>query len=176
MKRFLKIFVWVAFAIFISTASWAEDPMTTAVKRFAELFVELKPIVYVCGAFGLMSIAVAAFFGKMDWSRLTFVGLALTFLALAGAIVDYLIGNQQAQVDGQSFATLLKDTDPRTADHADIAPEFLLWPSPLPRPSEDKPWYVMPIYVPPTPVSPGNHGGNHHTDPGGGERFIAIPK
>ena len=122
MKRFLIIFAWVAFAVLLSTASWAEDPMTTAVKQFAKLFVQLKPIVYVCGAFGLLSIAVAAFFGKMDWSRLTFVGLALTTLAMTGAIVDYMIGNEEAKIDW-SFAATLEDTDPLQADFIDQLPD-----------------------------------------------------
>ena len=159
MKRFLIILAWVAFAVLLSTASWAEDPMETAVKKFIDLFVKLKPIVYVCGAFGLLSIATAAFFGKMDWSRLTFVGLALMFLAMAGAIVDYLIGNEQANINGQSFATLLGDTDPTTTDtQAMLGGNPPLAPGQLPGLGPDVPGIFkdMPIYIvtPPAPPSP----------------------
>ena len=112
MKKGL-LFILLLFVVLWACPAFAKaNAIVRAVEQYKELFLNLKPLVYVCGAFGLMSISCAAFFGKMDWSRLTFIGIALLFLSMAGAIVDYLINNngQEFKIDNKSFAEALDKT------------------------------------------------------------------
>ena len=108
MKRYLSIFFYSFCCVALwATAALASSPVMDAVNKYANIFIELKPLVYICGAFGIMAVACAAFFGKMDWLRLAFIGIALMFLSLAGAIVDYLIDDESLFDGGQSFASKL---------------------------------------------------------------------
>ena len=113
MKSCLKILLWMAVAVLFTTIAWAQEPdnaaIDEAVNEWIALFKQLKPFIYICGAFGLLSIACAAFFGKMDWSRLTFIGIALLFVAGTGMIIDYLISSDAGKID-ISFKTELEDS------------------------------------------------------------------
>ncbi|MBP5160883.1 MAG: TrbC/VirB2 family protein [Alphaproteobacteria bacterium] len=117
MKRYLSIFFYSFCCVALwATAALASSPLMDAINKYADIFIDLKPLVYICGAFGIMAVACAAFFGKMDWLRLAFIGIALMFLSLAGAIVDYLIDDDSLFDGGQSFASKLDSNskDPLT--------------------------------------------------------------
>ena len=117
MKRYLSIFFYSFCCVALwATAALASSPLMDAINKYADIFIDLKPLVYICGAFGIMAVACAAFFGKMDWLRLAFIGIALMFLSLAGAIVDYLIDDDSLFDGGKSFASKLdgNSKDPLT--------------------------------------------------------------
>lgn len=113
MKKSLLLILLLFVVMWACPAFAKTNAIVRAVQQYKDLFLNLKPLVYICGAFGLMSIACAGFFGKMDWSRLTFVGIALLFLSMAGAIVDYLVNSngEEFQIDGKSFAEALDKAD-----------------------------------------------------------------
>lgn len=67
----------------------AQSVMGIAAKKALQAFQATRTIVFIVGGFGLVGIACAAIFGKMNWKWFAFLAVGLAILAAAGSIVDY---------------------------------------------------------------------------------------
>ena len=63
--------------------------MGIAANKALDTFAAVRTIVFIVGGFGLVGIACAAIFGKMNWKWFAFLAIGLAILAAAGAIVEY---------------------------------------------------------------------------------------
>jgi hypothetical protein len=66
--------------------------MTVAQEKARNVFISVKTIVFIVGGFGLVAVAFAAIFGKVNWKWFAGLAVGLAILAAAGAIVDYSTG------------------------------------------------------------------------------------
>ncbi len=110
MKNLKKMFVLcslaLVFTVLLADASFAEDSvMQTGMKKALQLFVHIKTIIFVVGAFGLIGIAFQAIFGKVKWTWFAGLAVGLAILAAAGAIVNYATGgNIDSTQTGDTFS------------------------------------------------------------------------
>ena len=63
--------------------------MGVAATKALDAFAATRTIVFIVGGFGLVGIACAAIFGKMNWKWFAFLAVGLAILAAAGSIVEY---------------------------------------------------------------------------------------
>lgn len=75
-----------------SQASVMEMGKTKAVN----VFLAVKAIIFVVGGFGLVGIAFAAIFGKINWKWFAALAVGLAILAAAGSIVNYATGENMS--------------------------------------------------------------------------------
>lgn len=68
-------------------------------KKAVDIFRQVRTIIFIVGGFGLMVLAVAAIFGTMSWEKFAYLGIGLTILALAGAIVEWFAGEDPGLED-----------------------------------------------------------------------------
>lgn len=101
--NFIKNNIWtfaaiMLFAMFglVDNAAAAIGPGTqsnsvlgVAAGKALDVFKATRTIVFIVGGFGLVGIACAAIFGKMQWKWFAFLAIGLAILAAAGAIVNY---------------------------------------------------------------------------------------
>lgn len=96
--QFLKRNVWticcLVLVVFLATMGDASaqaegDLMGKAQTKAANVFKAVKSIIFVVGGFGLVGLAFAAIFGKVDWKKFAGLAVGLAILAAAGAIVQY---------------------------------------------------------------------------------------
>ncbi len=111
MKNLKKVFTLcslaLVFTILLANASYAanESVMETGMKKALQLFVHIKTIIFVVGAFGLIGIAFQAIFGKVKWTWFAGLAVGLAILAAAGAIVNYATGgNITSGQTGDTFS------------------------------------------------------------------------
>ena len=97
--NFIKKNVWtfaavMLFAMFglVDTAA-AQSVMGTAAEKALDAFKATRTIVFIVGGFGLVGIACAAIFGKMQWKWFAFLAVGLAILAAAGSVVQYATTN-----------------------------------------------------------------------------------
>lgn len=74
--------------------------MGTAKTKATDVFSSVKTIVFVVGGFGLVALAWAAIFGKVNWKHLAALAVGLAILAAASAIVEYATGSKEATSEG----------------------------------------------------------------------------
>ena len=109
MKKLKKILVlcsWVLmFTAVWATSSFAEQSvMDLGMRKALQLFQNVKVLIFVVGAFGLVGIAFQAIFGKVKWTWFAGLAVGLAILAAAGAIVNYATGgNIDSTQTGDSF-------------------------------------------------------------------------
>ena len=92
--NFIKKNMWtfaavMLFAMFGLVESASASVMGVAAGKALEVFKATRTIVFIVGGFGLVGIACAAIFGKMQWKWFAFLAIGLAILAAAGAIVNY---------------------------------------------------------------------------------------
>ena len=95
--QFLKRNIWticcLALVLVMATAgdSFAatNDLMDKAATKAGNVFQSVKTIIFVVGGFGLVGLAFAAIFGKINWKWFASLAVGLAILAAAGAIVNY---------------------------------------------------------------------------------------
>lgn len=77
--------------------AWAEesDIVGTAQKKAVEVFVSVKNIIFIVGGFGLVVLAFAAIFGKLDWKKFSMLAVGLAILAAASSIIEYATGESE---------------------------------------------------------------------------------
>ena len=100
MKSLLK-YVTVALVVGILTLGFDTLAQNSNVFNHAgnllsTTFKNVRMIVYVLGAFGLIGIAVAAILGKMQFKWLAYLAIGLAIVAAADGIVRYAIQNNAA--------------------------------------------------------------------------------
>ena len=92
MKSVLK---YLAFALVVGVllygfdAAAAEDAFSRAIGTLGKVFKNVRVIVYVLGAFGLIAIAIGGIVGKINFKWLGYLAAGLAIVAGADAIVSY---------------------------------------------------------------------------------------
>ena len=85
--------------------------MGLAQDKALNTFQAVKTIIFVVGGFGLVGIAFAAIFGKVNWKWFAGLAVGLAILAAAGSIVNYATGDSNAT---SGMADTLKDSSSYT--------------------------------------------------------------
>ncbi len=86
--------------------AWAEDSATTtdvmkvAQTKAVSVFKAVKNIIFIVGGFGLVVLAFAAIFGKLDWKKFSMLAVGLAILAAASSIINYATGSNEASWAG----------------------------------------------------------------------------
>ena len=62
----------------------------TVTDRVLDVFQNSRRIIFIIGGFGLIGIAFAAIFGKVNWKWFAGLCVGLGIVAIAGLIVDYV--------------------------------------------------------------------------------------
>ncbi len=91
-KHTTYLFLALAMAgVFYTGEAWADDVMKTIRDRAADILVNLKPVIFVLGGFGLIGFAFAAIFGKISWKWFSHIAMGLFLVANMGLFIDYFI-------------------------------------------------------------------------------------
>ncbi len=72
----------------------AASVMGIAADKALAAFKAARTILFIIGGFGLIGIAFAAIFGKLNWKWFGALAVGLAIVAAAGAIVQYATTNQ----------------------------------------------------------------------------------
>ena len=118
--RFLKENVWTLATLFLAIflgmtgSAWAQGTsptgstiVQTATTKVGSVFKSVKTIIFVIAGFGLVGLAWAAIFKKVDFKWLAALATGLAILAAASAIVEYATGSSAATDKlGTSFGNL----------------------------------------------------------------------
>lgn len=117
MNKMLKMMCYIAVmtVAFAATNAFAQglgggdDVFATILTRMVTTFQNVRSVVFVLGGFGLVGLAFAAIFGKVQWKWLGALAAGLAVVAVAGAVIDYVTqsdASQQAYQGGQLGDTL----------------------------------------------------------------------
>ena len=97
--RFIKKNFWTMLAmIFVITLSFAGDAFAQTTffsdtrNKLINLFLNVKTVVFIIGGFGLVAVAFAAIFGKINWKWFAGLAAGLAILAAAGMAIQYVVG------------------------------------------------------------------------------------
>ena len=105
MKKLSKVLAVAGVAsVIASDAFAASGALDTIAKKAASVFKDVKKIVFVVGGFGLIGLAMAAIFGKIQWKWFGALAVGLIILAAAGGIINYVTD------DSSTAAGTLGDT------------------------------------------------------------------
>ncbi len=104
-SRYFKVLTYVAlFAItFMATAAFAnegDNVFVTITERLTATFQNVRSVIFIVGGFGLVGLGFAAIFGKIKWTWLAALAAGLAIVALAGAVVDYVTGDEKNEYAG----------------------------------------------------------------------------
>ena len=97
--RFIKNNFWTMLAtIFVVTLSFVSDAsaqpfFVTTQGKLIHLFQNVKLIVFIVGGFGLVAVAFAAIFGKIQWKWFAGLAAGLAILAAAAMAIEYVTGS-----------------------------------------------------------------------------------
>ena len=106
--NFMRKNIWTFAAVMlvamfglIEPAAAQQSVMGIAAGKALAAFKATRTIIFIVGGFGLVGIAFAAIFGKINWKWFAALAVGLGILAAAGAIVQYATtaGNEQAPTD-----------------------------------------------------------------------------
>ena len=104
--KFIKNNIWTICLValfcifgFAGDAAAGTSIMNNATDKAKSVFGSVKKIIFVVGGFGLVGVAWAAIWGKIQWKWFG----ALAILAAAGSIVDYATGAGDAGL-GDTFS------------------------------------------------------------------------
>ena len=64
------------------------------ISKLVNLFINIKKIVFILGGFGLIAVSIGAIFGKIAWKWYVGLMMGLFVVAIAGSIVDYIVGDE----------------------------------------------------------------------------------
>ena len=86
------------------------DIVGLAQSKATNVFKAVKTIIFIVGGFGLVGIAFAAIFGKINFKWFAALAVGLAILAAAGSIVEYATGD--SNVAGTSnFGDTFQNSD-----------------------------------------------------------------
>ncbi len=100
--RFIKKNIWslAAMVLFVTVAMVGDAAavdgtslMTTASTKVSNVFEAVRTIIFILGGFGLVGVAFAAIFGKLNWKWFAALAVGLAILAAANAVVQYAAGS-----------------------------------------------------------------------------------
>lgn len=101
--QFIKRNIWTlaAMVLFVTLATVGDaaaisgtDLMTKAQTKVSNVFENVRNIIFILGGFGLVGVAFAAIFGKLNWKWFAALAVGLAILAAANAIVQYAAGSK----------------------------------------------------------------------------------
>ncbi len=111
--QFLKKNIWtlatMALIVFVGmigdaaaqgTSASGSTIMQTATQKATSVFSSVKTIIFIIGGFGLVGLAWAAIFGKVNWKWFASLAVGLAILAAASSIVEYATGSTEATTAG----------------------------------------------------------------------------
>ena len=104
----LSCMVLILAMAFVGDASAAADGNTlldTAKPKAKSVFTSVKTIIFIVGGFGLVGLAWAAIFGKVNWKWFAGLAVGLAILAAANAVVQYSAGTSAGLNDTFSQAS-----------------------------------------------------------------------
>jgi type IV secretory pathway VirB2 component (pilin) len=114
--RFIKKNFWTMLAMaFVITLSFAGDAFAqgsffdTTKKKLLAVFFDVKNTVFIIGGFGLVAVAFAAIFGKINWKWFAGLAAGLAILAAASMAIEYVVGSS-ATADSVEYDTGMGDT------------------------------------------------------------------
>jgi len=99
--KFLKNNMWTLLALaFVFTLSVLGDASAqtiadTAKEKALNVFNNVKTMIFVVGGFGLVGLAFAAVFGKLNWKWFASLAVGLAILAAAGSLIQYATGSSE---------------------------------------------------------------------------------
>lgn len=101
-----KIATMLVMALVI-TLSFAGNAFATSffdvtMTKLRDVFVDVKNTVFIIGGFGLVAVAFAAIFGKVNWKWFAGLAAGLAILAAAGMAINYVVGTGTS-VDTQTM-------------------------------------------------------------------------
>ena len=110
--QFLKNNIWTLclvalFGLFAFTgdaAAQSGSVMELGKTKALNVFTSVKTIIFIVGGFGLVGIAFAAIFGKVNWKWFAALAVGLAILAAAGSIVNYATGENMSGF-GDTFSS-----------------------------------------------------------------------
>ena len=93
----------VAVVFFLATDGWAapitatasEDVFGSVKNKLANLFKNVRTVVYVAGAFALVAVAIAGIIGKVNWRTVAHLAAGLFVMVIAAEIINYVIGDTE---------------------------------------------------------------------------------
>ena len=104
--QFIKNNIWTfcLVAVFslltmVGDASAQNSVMELATDKARNVFTSIRTIIFVVGGFGLVGIAFAAIFGKINWKWFAALAVGLAILEAANSIVDYATGSGMGITD-----------------------------------------------------------------------------
>lgn len=106
MNKFMKTcacLAAVAAAAVVVDASAATDVFNNAQSTLKTTFTNVRTVVYLLGAFGLIGVAAGAILGKIKWSWLGALAGGLAIVAMADGIVNYAIQKPGTQKQATNY-------------------------------------------------------------------------
>ncbi|NCB49261.1 MAG: hypothetical protein EOM53_01085 [Alphaproteobacteria bacterium] len=91
---FAADFVYSSGSTFVTSQSYSSDPFNVVIGKLIDLFINVKKIVFILGGFGLIAVSIGAIFGKIAWKWYVGLMMGLVVVAIAGSIVDYIVGDE----------------------------------------------------------------------------------
>lgn len=103
-KLVLSTLVMFAFSsILFATNSYALFEGLTSTG--GEIFHGMRDIIYAVSGFGVVGIAIAGFFGNLNWKWLSAIIIGLMVIAMTAGILNYMVGS-----DDGTGVTAITDT------------------------------------------------------------------
>ena len=104
--RFIKKNFWTMLAmVFVFSLSLTGDAaavgsfFSTTKNKLLAVFFDVKNVVFIIGGFGLVAVAFAAIFGKVNWKWFAGLAAGLAILAAASMAIQYVTGDSTNSVD-----------------------------------------------------------------------------
>ena len=104
MKKLFSVLAW---SLIIGTFCFAGSAMagdagesehwTVIFDKVTEVFQNSRKLIFIIGGFGLIGLAFAAIFGKVNWKWFAGLCVGLGIVAIAGLIVDYVTQNDAGE-------------------------------------------------------------------------------
>lgn len=110
--QFITRNIWTlaAMVLFVTLATVGDaaavsgaDLMTKASEKVSNVFENVRNIIFILGGFGLVGVAFAAVFGKINWKWFAALAVGLAILAAANAIVQYAAGSKASTGVSDTF-------------------------------------------------------------------------
>ena len=110
LLKYMALALVVGLVFYGFDAAANENVFTKAINTLAVVFSNVRKVVYIIGAFGLIGIAIGGIVGKINFKWLGYLAAGLAIVAVADLFIQYVIGVnnntiEKAEVDW----TQLKD-------------------------------------------------------------------
>ncbi len=97
---FVLVLASVGDAAAVNSGTSGSTIMQTAQQKATSVFSSVKTIIFIVGGFGLVGLAWAAIFGKVNWKWFASLAVGLAILAAASSVVEYATGSTEATTAG----------------------------------------------------------------------------